>query len=192
MEPDSSHSRHHARERISALVDAELAEHDCERTFRELAEDEVLCRTWERYHLIGACLRREPVTVRPELTARLARRLEEEPVRVTGAASSPAGGERTHNRLLLPLAVAASVAVLVAGGVALQQLRVPPRGPDVASSAAVGPSNVTRNVTRWTTADPGHEATLNALLVEHSEFTSPPGMNGLASYAKFVSYDSAP
>jgi hypothetical protein len=34
------------------------------------------------------------------------------------------------------------------------------------------------------------ENTLNAYLVEHGEFSASPGLNGLTSYARFVSYDA--
>jgi len=40
----------------------------------------------------------------------------------------------------------------------------------------------------WQTDSAAIEDALNALLVEHSEFTGVTGMNGLGSYSKFVSY----
>ena len=45
--------------------------------------------------------------------------------------------------------------------------------------------------TKWDSATPDLEHALNTFLVEHGEFTTMSSMNGLMSYAKFVSYDTS-
>lgn len=174
------------RERISALLDAELEGEERERAFRELAADGDLSGAWERYHLIGACLRHERVNLRADIAAHVAERLAGEAVHDTGPDTRTDSAPPRRLDARYPLALAASVLVLIAGGLMVQYVRVAPEPTQVAQAGTDS-----RNVTRWQTADPRHEDALNAFLVEHSEFTSPPGMNGLASYAKFVSYDTA-
>jgi len=78
--------------------------------------------------------------------------------------------------------------VMVAGAVTLGLQSERP----VAPAGAAGDARVVLadEATRWEGADPGAEDALNALLIEHGEFTSASGMNGLTAYTKFVAYDS--
>ncbi|MDZ7841358.1 MAG: sigma-E factor negative regulatory protein [Gammaproteobacteria bacterium] len=165
-------------ENLSALIDNELDELERARVLRELGQDTELAERWSRYHVIGLAMRREPIAAVGDLPARVARALDDE--------AAPAG--RTSSiRPMGRLAVAASVAgVLLVGGLMVKLYQDSgPAGMQPAQQLAVNDEGM-----HWEGADPGSVDALNALLVEHGEFTSASGMNGLTAYTKFVAYDS--
>ena len=175
------------REKISALVDGELDEQETERLLRRVGQDETLARVWQRYHLMRAVIRNESIYYEPDLAQRIAEAIDSE------LATPPAAGHgrwrsSAPSRWLPGMALAASLAVVTIGStLALRSTDDTSLNPpaDVTRIAA------TERATRWDGADPELEETLNGFLVEHGEFTTASGMNGLISYAKFVSYDSS-
>jgi sigma-E factor negative regulatory protein RseA len=172
------------QEKLSALVDGELDDHEIERVVRRVGEDDALAGTWQRYHLIRAALRNESIHFRPGLAHRISEAVEAE---APTAAAAPPARQITAPGWLGGMALAASLAVVAIGVMlAMRSAQDPVTGPlaDVTRLAAA------ERATRWDGADPELEDTLNAFLVEHGEFTTASGMNGLISYAKFVSYDS--
>lgn len=170
-------------EKLSALVDNELEEFERAQVLKALGRDESLPELWSRYHIIGLAMRQEVINPSRTLCERVAARLAKEggptamaPVR-RGVLLSSAGR----------YAVAASVvAVLLVGGlvVKLYDGTGEPAAPSVQQMAALD------DATRWEGVDQNTEDALNALLLEHGEFTSASGMNGLTAYTKFVAYDS--
>lgn len=173
-------------EKISALVDGELGEQETERVLRQVGQDHSLSGTWQRYHLIRAVMRNESIHYRPGLAQRIAEAIESEAAAPARSAASRAHGASV-SRWLPGMALAASLAVVAIG--AMLALR---SAEDIVSDPAVSTPRLAASdrATRWDGADPELEDTLNAFLVEHGEFTTASGMNGLISYAKFVSYDS--
>jgi len=174
-------------EKISALIDNELDELERARVLRDVARDPQLADAWSRYHVIGRAVRRELIVPEGDLADRVAHQLREEAVPMR-----PAGGSRSLRDWLSPagsLAAAASVAaVLLVGGIILNmQEDTPVGGGTTNAEARVA---FVEEPTRWEGADPETEDALNALLVEHGEFTAASGMNGLTAYTKFVAYDS--
>ena len=174
------------QEKLSALVDGELDDNEIEQLVRRVGQDDELAGTWQRYHLIRAALRNESIHFRPGLAQRISEAVEAE-------AGVPAAGAALPSRRDAAsgwfggLALAASLAVVSIGVIlALRSAEDPVTGP-VADATRLA---VADRATRWDGADPELEDTLNAFLVEHGEFTTASGMNGLISYAKFVSYDS--
>lgn len=173
-------------EELSALIDNELGELERARVLRELGGNEELAERWSRYHIIGLAMRREHISPSGELATRVARALEAEPGVGNGTAN--AGRRAQPGGAAGRLAIAASVAgVLLVGGliVTLYEDSRPGTATVSAQQLAVNDDGM-----RWEGADPGSEDALNALLIEHGEFTSASGMNGLAAYTKFVAYDS--
>ncbi len=170
------------KERVSAFIDGELGpEHGAE-TLSEVSSNPNLAEVWHRYHLIGAAFRQEPIYYL-NLSERVRATIDQEaspatvrPIRPVPAA--PAAFPRWP-----ALAVAASLLVAVLGFQILpdQSNQIPP------ATAA----ELTVASTKWETVQGVDEDILNEFLVEHGEFTPAFGMNGLASYAKFVSYDTA-
>lgn len=174
-------------EKLSALIDNELNELERARFLKDLNRDPELTELWSRYHIIGLAMRREQISWSRDLPERVARKLEPE----TGAA----GGIEAPGRLaplFRPagrLAIAASVAgVLLVGGMTVKLYEDSrPEGTAATADRQVVFNN---DATHWEGVDPQVEDALNALLVEHGEFTSASGMNGLTAYTKFVAYDS--
>jgi negative regulator of sigma E activity len=179
-------------EEISALLDSELDARDAATAIDALERDRgELKATWARYHLISAALKNElgPV-VDQGLADRVAQAIAAEPTQLApGRAHSRP--RQWSGRAIGTLAAAASLAVVTLVSV---QLLTPSGEQGVAPVAQVTPE--TRTVlaadgTRWETLPPEVESTLNAYLVEHGEFSTGSGLNGLSSYARFVSYDQA-
>lgn len=171
-------------EKLSALIDNELDELERARVLRELSRDEQLAEQWSRYHIIGLAMRREEVAPTKDLPQRVARALEGETRQPAPRAAPFRGAGR--------FAIAASVAgVLLVGG--LMVTLYDDAGPGAgATTAATSARQVAVNddALQWEGANPGSEDALNALLIEHGEFTAASGMNGLTAYTKFVAYDS--
>lgn len=173
-------------EKLSALIDNELDELDRARLLKEMGRESELVDLWSRYHIIGLAMRREEVTWSPGLPERVTRALESQ---------EPAGRDRKAPvvRPWMPeslgrFAVAASIAgVLLLGGLVVKLYEDNTGGADAPASSQLAFSN---DSTRWEDVDPQVEDALNALLVEHGEFASASGMNGLTAYTKFVAYDS--
>jgi sigma-E factor negative regulatory protein RseA len=151
-------------EHISALMDAELNEHERARVLKALARDRDLRETWERYHIIRAALNED-----------------------LGPVSSTDLGARIAER-----ALAASVAAVAILGVQWFVSSEPPGTPQQAASARLRQADIQRVGLRWDTRQPEVARQLNIYLVEHNEFMPTSGMNGVMSYGRFVSYDNGP
>jgi negative regulator of sigma E activity len=180
------------KEKISALLDSELAPRDAAAAIDALEHDQgELKATWARYHLISAALKNElgPV-VDQGLADRVAQAIAAEPTQLAPGRAH-AGARRWSGRAVGTLAAAASLAALTLVSV---QLLAPSGEQAVAPVAKIQPQASTvlaADGTRWETLPPELESTLNAYLVEHGEFSTRSGLNGLSSYARFVSYDQA-
>lgn len=173
-------------EKLSALIDNELDDLERTRVLRELAGDDTLAERWSRYHLIGLAMRREQVMPVVNLPERVIRALD------TGIGNSGRSAEPVRrlpfHQSAARFAVAASVAgVLLVGGLIVklyEDNRTAGPGIPPAQQLAVNDDGM-----RWEGADPQSANALNTFLIEHGEFTSASGMNGLTAYTKFVAYD---
>lgn len=177
-------------EQISALIDDELSEFERARLLRDISRDEELARRWSRYQVIGLAMRREPIAASPELSGRVARALAQSPAHSAEPSArqrEPAGWYSAGR-----VAMAASlVGVLLLGGLAIDWRPAPAPGVDAAPAAPQLALQLARldDGLRWRGVNADQGAALNALLVEHGEFASVSGMNGLSAYTKFVAYD---
>ncbi len=175
------------REKLSALLDDELHADERDEVVRHVSRDNDLNELWGRYHLYRAVFREESFIYNSGLKEKLAlqfplhRESEKNDDSVVKfkqrQAKHPAGDRRPV------FAIAASL--LLATAVAVFSTYLVPTVP------APGDIALVEQKTKWE-MDREHEDTLNGFLVEHGEFISAPGMNGLMGYAKFVSYDSGP
>jgi len=168
----------------------------------DISKDAKLADAWERYHLVGAILRKEHQYYSQGFPKRVRDRIDKEPNILTpgnlgeNAISDHADNDsdfgkirRFGNRLIPAFAMAASIAAIAVIGLPFKTLFVKP-APMVADSVSVA-SVSEAGLSRWQTKQPQFEARLNEFLVEHGEFSTASNMNGLIAYAKFVSYDSA-
>ncbi len=205
-------------EQLSAMMDGELSEFEFRRLLRQIEDgadtpDPGLVLTWQRFHLIGAALRGEPLTRQgDDLAERVARAIADEPA--PAAQTAP----RRHPAWLKPLAgaaIAASVAVFTVIRLAPEQadegmvMRLVEEPATVATTtpalpaARVGNAGIVpvasdgwraRTVgTHWQ-RQPGESAhidqqRLNRYLLEHSEFEHQYGVGGFLPYASFIGYD---
>jgi len=177
------------KEKLSALVDNELDELEQRRVLGALAEDAALRRTWGRYHLVRAALRKElEFVVEPGLAERVA-----EEIGRTSASSGAAFPRTFWRRAALAsgtVAIAASVAAVAIFG--LQWMRAPIVGTQqLVAQSKPTPAQIARTgAMRWDTTHAEAENALNAYLVEHNEFASHSGFGGMTPYVRVVSYDN--
>jgi len=180
------------RERLSALLDAQLDHQDTSNEISKLIKQNGSREHWYRYHLIGDAIRQElgPV-VDSRLAERISKRLEQEPVVLAPSALPHKPG--LWHRPAAGIAIAASVAI-VAVALAPQFINPPSNGDsgELAATQTLPPQNiyVAEDGTRWDMLQkPKVESRLNNYLVNHQEFAPAGNMKGIMPYASFVSYD---
>lgn len=175
------------KEEISALVDGELEYHKQDELLRKISRDTDLSNLWYRYHLISAAFGKESTVHAPSLANYVTESVHKTPLEhLKSPVRSTSEIKRKGRKKIRPMAIAASIMALTTFGlyVANQNFGI------LSVDSGVDAVAIVDRVTRWDNANPKHEDHLNALLVEHGEFTSMSGLNGLISYAKFVSYDA--
>lgn len=169
------------KEDISALIDGEATSLERERTLRAMQSDLSLRKTWERYHLLQAVLRREfEALASPGLAERIEKRLvDETPV-------APAAWYQRPSVLKLTagFAIAASVAT-----VAILNLSplLSPSAAQLAKSAPAVEGKTAVVDARQSLSE--QQRALNPYLVHHGEFAPAPGMNGMLSYVRVVGHN---
>lgn len=105
------------REQISALCDHELPEGEHELLLRRFAVEKSLRQHWERYHLIGAALRKDlPDVDTRGLADRVMVVIAAEQVSVSAPAATKSDWTRQLLRGTASVAIAASVAVVAIVG----------------------------------------------------------------------------
>ncbi len=168
------------KEAISALVDGEVNDIERQQALRALGDDPALRGQWERYHLVGAALRRElDVVVGPGLADRISAQLGTE-------APARAGSVTRLFKLGAGVAIAAGVAAVAVFN--LQPVLTP--GNPVAMSSVPGRVAKTA-VAEVKPLPPDQQQALNPYLVQHGEFTPAAGMNGIGSYVRLVGHHRA-
>lgn len=192
------------REQISALMDGEL-EHGAPFVLKALEDSQEHRKVWHRYHLIGECLRGNlPKHVDIHLADKIRASLENEP-----AISATTSANPIRNQMMKPaigFAIAASVTVAVIMGV--KQAGVGPAATNqapvtVAANQAVKPAEPAPNyqVVR-VTGDPkiqnpvqnysvtsDAQTRLNRYLVNHNEYRSSAGVQGMLPYVRIVAHE---
>ena len=180
------------RQQLSALVDGEMDPALERATVSALASNDRLKGSWERYHLIGAAIRAEPLREDyRQIASLVSARIADEPVTL-----APSAAHRRRSSRLGPFAGAALAASAAFFAVfAVPQLFDPQPGPQapavvqVASSAPrhFGLSSPTR---RWHLDKPALEEKLDRFLVNHQEQSPASGMKGFLPYATLVGYET--
>jgi len=180
---------------LSSLMDGELSRETGLFMTRRLSSDEVLCATWERYHLIRDCIRQPgSKQIVTGLCTRINASLEAE--------DAPAVSSWHKNRWLKPvsgLAIAASVALMAIVVTAPQPDELPGAG-DTAYSATANQPFVSPNTlllapvsqaVSYTSAQQANSNRLNAYLLRHNQMARTAGRQGYVSFVPIVAAPSA-
>lgn len=166
------------KEKISALMDGELADRDAGHAIDALEAGGEARDTWRAYHLISDAMR-DTRLLAPGFAERVAARLDKEPTVL--APRRPHWSRRTEPRpwYAIPAAAAASVAgVGLVGYLAFAPQQ--PGGPAPAPVAAVQPPPVQPQRVPLPSGTPDY-------LLAHQGFSSRVSLQGMAPYARTVS-----
>lgn len=183
------------KEKLSAMMDGELSEHEQASVLAEISRDPELKKTWQRFQIIRATLSKElDAVLSIDLGDRIAERVDELPApAMEKEIRRPWRPTTRSTRWLGTMALAASVAAIAIVGVRWFSPTEPqPTPQQIAVVPAQQPDFIRAGLTRWDTGKPEHAKLLNTYLLEHHEFTPTTGMNGVMSYGRFAGYDSAP
>jgi negative regulator of sigma E activity len=167
-------------EAVSALVDGELGEQECEGVIRHLNECRECCRLFERFHATRNFVRGEASLSAPrDLCERVSAAIASE----APPADDPAGdnvvalGERpgkAHSGKRTSWAWAASAAglagIALAAGLVLNQAPSPGQSGSSPSLAQSSPSQTETPTSRSQPADSENVAAIKRYLPEHSSF----------------------
>jgi len=179
------------RQQLSALVDEEIEPPLVQATLSAVASNKGLSDAWERYHLIGAGIRSEPLRGEYRRIASLvSSRIADEPVPPVRAVAR----RRRPSRLgpFAGVALAASAAFFAV--FAVPQLFEPERRdrtPAVAKNLPPPkPFLLASSPQRWHVDKPDLESKLDRLLVTHQEQSQASGMKGFLPYATVIGYEA--
>ena len=185
---------------LSALVDGELDAAATRFLLRRLEHDGELRRSWEQWHLAGACLRRTPLALLPAgFAARVGAALDAEAApRRSGSPLRWAGGAAVAASVALLALLAArppegstpvpAAPVASSGQVAEAPVREQDLRPDSARvpartvAATSGPQLATDRYGRSVITDPRIEA----YLVRHNQALQAQGRGGFMPYVQVV------
>jgi sigma-E factor negative regulatory protein RseA len=170
-------------DKISALMDGELHEHEARGQLSRLKDDPELAHTWHTFHLIGDAMRGER-TLSGNFGRRVTDRMAQEP---TVLAPKRLGMPRRYATYALSAAASVS-AVAVVGWIALSQTLAPgtPANPQIAQAPAASTETVPS-----TLASVSSEGKMNEYLIAHQEFSPSTAIQGLAPYIRSVSTTQA-
>lgn len=193
-------------QRLSALMDDQLAGDTAARKLEELLQDDAERATWSRYHLIGDVIgdRNGPIAA-GNLAARVSLALQHEPTVLAPRRRHAVPLART----LGGLAVAASVAVMAVLGLrSVRQDVIDLQAPQMASAAAPGLEYIARakpvsphistvstgdaasyrpeHQNRWDAKRPEVIYRLDDYLRDHSALAAREGVQGALSYRRIA------
>jgi len=179
------------RQQLSALVDDEIESALVQETLSAVGSNKGLSDAWERYHLIGAGIRSEPLCGEYRRIALLvSSRIADEPVPIARAVA-----RRRSSRLgtFAGAALAASAAFFAV--FAVPQLFEPERSdrtPALAENLPPPPQpfQLASPAQRWHVDKPALESKLDRLLVTHQEQSQASGMKGFLPYATVIGYEA--
>lgn len=185
-------------ERLSNLMDKHAAETDLDEFLKQCRDNPSLIARWQRYHLSSGVIRDEisESELKYDIARKVMGRLESEAVQADNPnvlplrrASGNRAVRRSHSKAWISLALAASM-ILGIYLVIWQPSDVTKTASEQFADTTAPGHPLEYSNDQWQTSSAEVEEALNSLLVEHSEFTSVTGMNGLGSYSKFIAYQN--
>lgn len=200
--------QHENWQQLSAMVDGELDSLQFEQTAKWVSEDKQALQKFARFAQISDVLAGHGKPCSADLTARIYAAIEDEPALSVPAAeqvsvvakqapsdvsSKNASSATPKNKVLRQHPSIYALAASVFLAVVLVYNPFTPRSSDTVSIATHKASEVnvasSENVHAASNRHSYNE--LKALLVAHGQFSSSSGLNGMATYSKLVSKDSA-
>ncbi len=184
------------REQLSALSDGELASDSARFLLKRLDHDPELGETWERYHVIRDCLRRQQSLAPPDFASQVMAGIEADVLPGQGRRQVATG--RGRNLLMNWLgggAVAAAVAVVAL--LSLRPAAVPDAGVPQGSLASVEAVTTADLAPAWrlspvsdrqaivVSALPS-QSELDAYFMQHAEGSASSGQMGVLPYVQTV------
>lgn len=160
-------------ERLSALMDGELNDHEVAGELASIKGDPRREATWAAYHLIGDVLRGEGVEA-DDFTVRMHTKLDHEPT----VLAPRRWMRRTTRRVALPLAASLCGAAVVAWLALSNNASLSPQESLV--TAATGPQ--AEEIT-----DPSETDAMSEYLMAHQQFSPRTAMQGVVPYVRTVS-----
>jgi len=177
-----------AKERMSAMLDGELAPGQVDSLIRQINSDPELQKVWERYHVASAAMHGEQGRHRSGLSQRIIEQLRQQPVML--APEPGVQPVRRWTQALAGLAIAASVAAVALFG--LPSLLHEPTGNDLLAGKPIQDGDYIRaGNTYWKNNTPALEQELNLYLVEHNAYSPVSNLKGIMGYGAVAGYDNA-
>ncbi|UCH46840.1 MAG: sigma-E factor negative regulatory protein [Betaproteobacteria bacterium] len=163
-------------ERLSALMDGELDDHEVAGELANIKGDPQREVTWAAYHLIGDVLRGEGV-VADDFTVRVHVKLNDEPTVLAPRTWRP----RTSRRVVLPLAASLCGAAVVAWLALSNNAVLSPQ------DNPVSPTDIVTAPPTGQIADASETDAMSDYLMAHQQFSPSTAMQGVVPYVRTVS-----
>ncbi len=198
------------RQHLSALVDEELDPELVQATVSALEANADSKAAWERYHLIGAAIRSEPVRDEYRRIASAVKgRIANEPIPIRRRRRRPGRdrGDRAGDVAGVMLAATVAIATVFGlprlfqtgaenptlfsyGAEVAAEPTLPSRRGDLARPDPADQSPGQSPSQRWHLDEPALERKLDRFLVAHREQSPASGMKGFFLYATVVGYEA--
>jgi sigma-E factor negative regulatory protein RseA len=161
-------------DRLSALMDGELDDHEAQSTMARLKSDVEFRSCWDEFHLVRDALNGEPV-LSSGFSDRLAKRLAEEPTVLAPRRLLPRNRRAMTYAMSAAASIAAAALVLsVAGQFAADKptvaQNVPPKAPVEQPQLVSAP----------------YDGRINELLLAHEVYSPSTALQGVAGYIRTV------
>jgi len=167
-------------EKVSALIDGELDEHESEHQLSLLKQKNDARESWELFHLIGDTLRGE-TRISPDFSRRIAERLALEPTML----APPRRVVRHAARYAMSIAASLAAVSVVAWVAFSGNLLNTPEAPNVhLATIAPGVAPALPNV--------NSQGRMNEYLLAHQEFSPSTAIQGVVPYIRTVSVSTSP
>ncbi len=180
------------KEQLSAFIDGE---HDGDHMLDKLIHDVSMKETWSRYHLIGDCLRDNlPEKISNQVSTNVSKALRDEPTIL-----APKNTKQFNFKPFAGFAIAASVAMVAVFSIKSDNDQNSPSigAPSLAATTVSQPQAfdfpepqvLPAAVKKSDTPESLANQRLNNYLMNHSEYRSNGGVNGILPYARVVTIE---
>lgn len=169
-------------EKVSALVDGELDEHELEHQLSLLKQKNGAQESWEMFHLIGDTMRGDS-RISPDFSRRIAERLALEPTML----APPRRAVRNVARYAMSIAASLAAVSVVAWVAFSSNTLNAPQAPATAQLAATAPGMAPAQLPNLNS-----QGKMNEYLLAHQGFSPSTAIQGVVPYIRSVSVSQPP